>query len=349
MASSVFLDSRKRKQILIHISIWTVFAFFNFMQPRVDSNFINKAVIILLIGKIALFYINYSYLVPQFLLKKRARLYVVLTLILVIISTLLFKEFGPEFEPKHNGSLPPPPPNGKPEFLFHFKLIGPFIFNILLVVTGIALRVYAEWNRNERHKKEIEVQKSATELSFLKNQLNPHFLFNSLNSIYSLTTKKSNDAPEAVITLSELMRYMLYETDNDFVSLKNELEYIQNYLKLQRLRIVNNENVTINVHGAISNQKIRPLVLISFIENAFKYGTDFRGNTEIKIEINVSENDFEFTCINLIGKRKEDKNGSGIGLQNTKERLELLYPNKHTLLVEEKDNRFIVKLTLKLI
>ena len=129
-------------------------------------------------------------------------LYVVLTLILVIISTLLFKEFGPEFEPKHNGSLPPPPPNGKPEFLFHFKLIGPFIFNILLVVTGIALRVYAEWNRNERHKKEIEVQKSATELSFLKNQLNPHFLFNSLNSIYSLTTKKSNDAPEAVIRIT---------------------------------------------------------------------------------------------------------------------------------------------------
>jgi len=348
MASLEIKDNIKRKQLLVHVSIWTVFAFFNFMQPRLDSNFVNKSVLILLIGKIVLFYINYSYLVPQFLLKKRARLYVVLTLILVIISTLLFREFGPEFQPKPNISIPPPPKD-KPEFLFHFKFIGPFIFNILLVVTGIALRVYAEWNRNERLKKEIEVQKSATELSFLKNQLNPHFLFNSLNSIYSLTTKKSNDAPEAVITLSELMRYMLYETDNEFVPLKNELEYIQNYLKLQRLRIVNNENVTINIHGAVSNQKIRPLVLISFIENAFKYGTDFRGNTEIKIEINVNENNFEFTCINLIGKSKVNKNSSGIGLQNTKERLELLYPNKHTLLVEEKDNRFIVKLTLKLL
>lgn len=348
MATSALPDSRKRKQLLLHVSIWTVFAFFNLMQPRLDSNFVTKGILILLIGKIAVFYINYSYLVPQFLLKKRVWLYVVLTLILVVISTLLFKEFGPEFEPRHNISLPPLPKN-KPEFLFHIKLIGPFIFNILLVVTGIALRVYPEWNRNERHKKEIEVQKSVTELSFLKNQLNPHFLFNSLNSIYSLTTKKSNDAPEAVITLSELMRYMLYETDNDFVLLKNELEYIQNYLKLQRLRIANNENVTINVHGTISNQKIRPLLLISFIENAFKYGTDFKGNTEIKIEINVKENEVEFTCINLIGKRKNDTDSSGIGLQNTKERLELLYPNKHELVVEEKDNRFIVKLTLKLI
>jgi two-component sensor histidine kinase len=355
MASTVLSNSRKRKQLLGHVSIWAVFVFFNLMQPRFDSDLLLNRVIPLQLGNILIFYINYSYLVPEFLLKKKAVLYVLFTVVLIVISAYIFKELAPE--PKHTivfkelvpGSKhtisPPPIPKGK---FIHIRLIGPLAFNILLIVTGIALRVYAEWNRNERLKKEIEVQKSATELSFLKNQLNPHFLFNSLNSIYSLTTKKSNDAPEAVITLSELMRYMLYETDNDFVLLKEELEYIQNYIKLQRLRIAKNENVTINIHGSISNQKIRPLLLISFIENAFKYGTDFKGNTEIKIEIHVKEDELQFTCINLIGDRKADKVSSGIGLQNTKDRLELLYPDKHTLLVEEKDDRFIVKLTLKL-
>lgn len=346
MASRTLSVNRKRKQLLLHISIWAAFIFFNLIQPRFESDFLIKRLLILLLVNIALFYINYSYLVPKFLLKKKTALYMFFAFLLIVVFTFLFKEFRPEFKPNPNFPLPPPK-NNLNSFL-HFKLIGPYVFNVLLVVAGIALRVYSEWNLNERHKKEIEVQKSATELSFLKNQLNPHFLFNSLNSIYSLTTKRSNDAPEAIITLSELMRYMLYETDNEFVLLKDELEYIQNYLKLQRMRIANNEKVSINIHGAISNQKIRPLLLISFIENAFKYGTDFRGNTEIKIEIFVEKNELQFTCVNLIGNRKKDKDSSGIGLQNTKERLELLYHGKHKLLVGEKDNRFVVNLTLNL-
>ena len=104
----------------------------------------------------------------------------------------------------------------------------------------------------------------------------------------------------------------------------------------------------LNIHGTITNQKIRPLLFISFIENAFKYGTDFKGHTEVKIEINVDGNELQFNCINIIGSRKTDKDSSGIGLQNTKERLELLYPDKHVLEVEEKDSRFIVNLSLKL-
>lgn len=141
---------------------------------------------------------------------------------------------------------------------------------------------------------------------------------------------------------------MLYETDNEYVTLTKELEYIQNYLKLQRLRIANNKDVILNIHGVISNQKIRPLLFISFIENAFKYGTDFKGHTEVKIEININQDHLTFKCVNIIGNRNTNKDSSGIGLQNTKERLEFLYPNKHTLEVEERDNRFIVNLSLKL-
>ena len=348
MGKTFFLNKRSYRQILLHISIWTVFIIFNLMQPQSESNSVNYRLVVFLLCNIVLFYVNYSYLVDKLLLKNRTVLYISIVILLLIITTFAFQELMPRFGPNHN-ELPPPGflKNRKEPFI-HFKLLGPLVFGFSLIITGTALRIYSEWNKNERKKKEIEAQKSATELSFLKNQLNPHFLFNSLNSIYSLTTKKSNEAPEAIITLSELMRYMLYETNNDFVLLNKELEYIQNYLKLQQLRIANNQNVILNIHGNIANQKIRPLLLISFIENAFKYGTDYKGNTEVKIEIYIQEDELRFTCINLIGNRKKDADSSGIGLKNTRERLELLYKDKHSLLVAEKDHRFIVDLTLNL-
>lgn len=334
------------RQILLHVLTWIVFIIFILLQPQQESDTINLRLVIFLLCNIVLFYVNYLYLVDRFLLNQKTIIYVSFVIVLLIIMTFVFNELAPKFR---SGHIPPPSfPKDRPLPFFNLKLLGPFIFSFSLIITGTALRIYSKWNKNERNKKEIEAQKSATELSFLKNQLNPHFLFNSLNSIYSLTTKRSNDAPEAVITLSELMRYMLYETNNEFVTLKKELEYIQNYLKLQRLRIANNENVTLNIHGTISNQTIRPLLLISFIENAFKYGTDFKGNTEVKIEINVKGKELEFKCINLIGNRKKDTESSGIGLKNTKNRLEFLYPKRYSLEIEEYNDRFIVNLLLKL-
>ncbi|MFI1773235.1 sensor histidine kinase [Thalassobellus citreus] len=344
MGSVKFIDDIKRKQILLHVSIWALFLCFFLMHPRAQIEGAFIPIVVILILNVLIFYINYSFLIPRFLLKKKALLYVFFVFVLMVISIILFAQLETKFRTDFRLDIE----RIKPDFNMKFRFLGPFVFNILLVVTGIAFRVYGEWNKNERTKKEIESQKFSTELHFLKHQLSPHFLFNSLNSIYSLTTQKSNDAPEAVITLSELMRYMLYETNSEFVSLGRELAYVQNYLKLQRLRIANNKDVTINIHGSIRNQKIRPLLFISFIENAFKYGTDYTGNTEVKIEINIDEDDLKFSCINIIGGRKTDKDSSGIGLQNTKERLEFLYPKKHELFIEEKDNRFIVNLNLKL-
>tara|TARA_R110002074_G_scaffold215713_6_gene385534 strand:- start:575 stop:1339 length:765 start_codon:yes stop_codon:yes gene_type:complete len=224
-----------------------------------------------------------------------------------------------------------------------------FVLSLVLSIgMGIGIKISDKWNKREL---EIEKTKRAQLLSenkYLRYQIQPHFLFNTLNSIYSLTTKKSNDAPEAILTLSELMRYMLYNTDGEYVLLKDELNYIENFIKLQRLRIANNENVKINIRGSITSQRISPFLFISFIENAFKYGTDFKGNTEIKINIIINENELQFKCSNLIGNGKKVEVSSGIGLGNTKERLQLLYPEKHRLVVKEEDNRFIVTLTLKL-
>ncbi len=337
------------KQFLIHTLCWSLFVSFVGIQLYLDLGRIPRGFLSRLTINLGIFYMNYLFLVPQLLLKKRALIYVFSAIGLIYISKLITDHVINDVELYINAV----DVTGK--FIdrrFFFNRFSGKRFSVLFYTTflilSLAIRLYEEWKRNENNRRVIQADKTATELQFLKNQLNPHFLFNSLNSIYSLTTKKSNDAPEAVITLSEMMRYMLYQTNNKFVLLQNELNYIQNYLKLQRLRIANNEKVTINIHGTVSNQKIKPLLLISFIENAFKYGTDFKGNTEVRISIDVEETKLYFKCINLIGVRKHINNDFGIGLQNTRERLELLYPEKHELSVEEKENKYIVDLVLNL-
>ncbi len=224
-----------------------------------------------------------------------------------------------------------------------------FMVYTLLIFIGAVIKTYGEWNRNELDKKEIENQKNLSELEVLKSQINPHFLFNSLNSICSLAVKKSDEAPDAIIMLSELMRYMLYEVKGERVLLSKEIAYIENYVNLQKLRLANKEQVSLRIVGDIHSQRISPLILISFIENAFKYGIDTTEETSISITIDAYENDVTFNCVNRINKRKKKQDdNSGIGIQNTKERLKLLYPDKHQLSIQEENNMFIVNLFLKL-
>ncbi|WP_299779609.1 histidine kinase [uncultured Formosa sp.] len=345
MSKSINLLRNLKKEGLIHIVIWAIFLFLFFLQVYFNTGNFSFTFLNFLVVGILVFYVNYLFLVPKFLLNKKKSYYLISVISLVILGLVLIEFILPK--PENLLHITELEDYNKPNFrVFRFGL--PLFFNLILVVIGTSIKMYSEWDKNIQLQKEIESQKSSAELHFLKNQLSPHFLFNSLNSIYSLTSKKSNDAPEAVITLSELMRYMLYQADNDFVKLSDELDYIQNYLKLQRLRIARNQDVTLNIRGSVLQQKIRPLLLISFIENAFKYGTDFKGNTFVCIEINVNANDLDFKSINLIGNRKQDPENSGIGLQNTKERLQLLYPNQHKLEIEEVSNQFIVHLNLNL-
>jgi len=344
--TSLFHKKHNKKKG-IHMAIWSAYFSVSLLPLYFEKGSIPTFLAAIMLSNIVIFYINYLYLVPKLLLNKKSVLYLVLILLLVIVPTIIFDIFierpqGVQLMNKMNFI------NKRPPFFGRFRHMFPVLMNTTIVIIGTSIRMYSEWLKNESNKKNIEIEKSHAELHFLKNQLNPHFLFNSLNSIYALTNKKSNDAPEAVITLSELMRYMLYQTDNEYVLLKDELEYIQNFLKLQRLRIANNENVTINIFGTITHQKIKPLLLISFIENAFKYGTDYKGNTEVKIEIHVKASQIQFSCTNLIGNRGKDYENSGIGLKNTQERLNLLYPEKHKLTVTETKEKFNINLILKL-
>lgn len=322
-----------KKRVLIHFLIWMTIIFVISIQLYSVTGSVQFQFLYRIVVDVIIFYLNYLLLVPLLLLKKKKLIYLFSVVGIILVSYYIFKILLPT-------------PDFAPDFVKKRPVI--IIFTIMHIIIGVTIRMYEEWVINDYNKKEIEAQKNLSELETLKNQLNPHFLFNSLNSIYSLTVKKSNDAPEAVITLSELMRYMLYEATNDFVPLQQEMDYIKNYIKLQRLRIVNNENVKINIRGTISTQKIRPLLFISYIENAFKYGTDFKGNTEIKINISVIENELQFTCKNLIGNIDKNNKELGIGMQNARERLLLLYPKKHSLDIKEVDTNFIVNLKLNL-
>ena len=332
----------------MHLLCWAIYilinvsTFYSRFSVFPDGVFYAK-----LATEVALFYINYSLLVPKLLLNNKVLLYIFTSFVFVLFSVYIMEIFfNPTDFPRNlevlnqQEKFRPPPKRGL------LNGLG-FLGAVLLVAIGTSVRLVSEWYENEKLKQKIEVQRIHSEISFLKAQLNPHFLFNSLNSIYSLANKKSDDATEAIVTLSELMRYMIYETDKDLVSLQDEITYIKNYISLQNLRLKDSSGVRVNVYGKIEHQ-IEPLLLISFIENAFKYGTDYNGKTDIRIRIEVIDNELSFEVSNRVSIHKRNTQNSGVGLKNVKNRLLLQYPNAHELSIEEKDKQFNVKLKLKL-
>lgn len=302
---------------------------------------------------VLVFYLNFYLLVPKLLLNKKIVLYVVVSAAFIFLLNFLKDQLVPPREIilemlNRTGDLADPNLRGKNFGPNKNVFMGvQILFGILLFSIGAIVKLVSEWYKNEKQKALIETEKINTELSFLKAQLNPHFLFNSLNSIYSLANKKSDDTTQAIITLSELMRYMLYETDREYVSLIKEVDYIKNYIALQNLRLKDSSGVRFNVRGSLEHY-IEPLLLISFIENAFKHGTDYTGKTSINIQISIENHQLTLNINNYISINQKNKESSGIGLQNIIGRLNLLYPNSHTLKIEESEKLYTVELVLNL-
>jgi sensor histidine kinase YesM len=203
------------------------------------------------------------------------------------------------------------------------------------------------WYHQEKERKELEKQQLLSELSFLKSQVNPHFLFNSLNGIYALAIKKSDKTPDAILQLSELMRHMLYESDKEQVDLEKETAYLENYIQLQKLRLPPEVQIHFQAEGNLSGKKIAPMLFIPFIENAFKHGVDTNGGN-IQIKLQVKENRLSFDMMNRISKAQNKDTVSGIGLANVRKRLDLLYSGRYHLEVKESNGNFIVHLHLNL-
>lgn len=345
------LKNNSKNQILLHSCIWFFFILASLMQFYESPMKLNNDFFVQWATGIFLFYLNYFYLVPNLLLqKKHLEFFGVLVPLIVLFVVFRTQYLMPDIHdmqrPKMFDALGKEIkfPGKKPLI---FKIM-PAVFYLLIIAISTIIRILSEYFNNQQHKLFVESERTTAELIYLRKQTNPHFLFNSLNSIYSLAHKKSDLVPEAIVTLSELMRYMLYETDNKTVLLEKEINYIQNYIELQKLRLNNIENIFVNIHGDTRNKYIEPLLLISFIENAFKYGTDYKGNTRVKIKIQIEGNILDFWVENRIEKNVPDPENSGIGIKNIKNRLKLLYPDSHILTIVEKDQNYSVHLNLKL-
>lgn len=226
-------------------------------------------------------------------------------------------------------------------------------FAVYIVVTSL-LKLSKSWFRVSELQKELlekEKQKTEVELKALKAQINPHFFFNTLNSIYSMALDKDNRLPATVLQLSNLMRYFLYESKDNFIPLEKELTVVNNYISLQKIRSGENLQVEIKKEGDITNQKIAPLLLITFLENAFKHGAKgSSGNTFVRLFMQIQKSQLNFTIENNKGSVDEVELNSykGVGLENVNRQLELLYPGKHKLDIKNPDDRFVVQLHLSL-
>ena len=277
------------------------------------------------------FYINYLYLIPRYLFRKKTFWFLLQNAILIVGMVLLIR-FG------HSLFFTPPAMMGRPNLPPHIMMPSRWMFigrdlvmMTFIVCLSTAVRISIRWRRTEERLIEIEQQKTDAELKNLKNQLNPHFLLNTLNNIYALIAFNTEKAQESVLELSKLLRHVLYDNQQSFVPLEKELDFISNYISLMRIRLSDSVKISVNMSTGSRPLEIAPLIFISLIENAFKHGISPTEESFISIAV-TGHDDGKITCeiINSnFPKNVSDKSGSGIGLEQVQLRLELSYPNRY--------------------
>jgi len=337
------MTSKKYISILFHVFAWALLIslpvlFFKSHIDRIPNHeheFIAMPEIIWYVSLICVFYFNAYFLIPAYLSKKNVTyvLFVIVILFVVVAANVSIARF---FYPFHRSFMR----------MFTFRIFpGLFIFAI-----STTYRMLLDNYEREKIQQEKENENLKTELSFLRSQVSPHFMFNVLNNMVALARKQSDRLEPILIELSGLMRYMLYESAEDKVSVEKEIEYLKSYINLQMLRFGDDVKVTINVQKAVSANSIEPMLFIPLVENAFKHGIGLIDQPEIDIQIIVSEDSIFMRVINKFkpdSAEEKDKN-SGIGLSNLERRLNLLYPGRHELNISRNGNRFIVSLNLHL-
>ncbi|WP_341226011.1 sensor histidine kinase [uncultured Arcticibacterium sp.] len=235
-------------------------------------------------------------------------------------------------------------------FLYSSKFIIQHAFSTVVIVTFVSLlRFLKDWFELDAKRKEIENEKLATELRFLKDQINPHFLFNTLNNLYYLAHTNSPNTKEVISKLSQMMRYMIYEANNELVPVSKEIEYIQNYIDLEKLRLEDDFPLELSIEGEYIGLSIAPLIFITFLENAFKHGTTHSNEGSwVKVKFKFEGEHCYYEVTNSKNENVSEGEKSGIGLKNTMRRLNLSYENQHRLDILEDDKTYQVKLDIDL-
>lgn len=293
---------------------------------------------------------NVLYFVPQLLIKQKIR-YFIWSIIICTLGSMLGNILLNYFFMGHLFFNYPPNINLN---IFDLpKLISPFMVIPMIAVysIGTGIEMTIEWFKKDKLQQTIVQEKLEAELALLKFQINPHFLFNTLNNIYALAEDKSDQTQSAVLLLSNLLRYAIYDSNVEKIHLSREIEQIKNYIELQNFRISSKKDIQIHfeIVGKIENQQIAPMLLLPFIENAFKYGISYLSHTQIIIKLVIETNRLSFWVMNqkmksTINEVIEDY--KGLGLKNVKRRLDLIYPNHHNLTIDDNGNFYEVKLEI---
>ena len=333
---------------------------------QMGSNFLLNYYTFMAINAV-IFYLNYLFLVPGlFFQKKRYRYY--LAVLALVFSFYFMSDFANSqvfnyiSENNNSGQLVGPPAEGQiPRQLQggvrrrivnipHAHFIGYTSSSLFMVFLSLGLRVLEQQNKLEKMQEQMEKAKLNAELAFLKNQISPHFFFNTLNNIYSLIGRNNEDSKHAVIKLSKLMRYVLNESGQVNKPLRDEIEFMNNYIDLMKLRMGAKTRLEVNFPGEYKNLSIPHLLFVSLIENAFKYGISVQDESYVYVTLECGDNNLVFKCENGL----PDSNhgtlcaSSGIGLENLKKRLSLLYPDRHKLEINRTMNKFEATLMIRL-
>jgi len=307
-------------------------------------------------AKIAIVYFNLYVLLPRLLLKKKYLIYALSACTCLFLGAIWQRIMVIYiYVPMRGGAV------DASFFYFPIMLRVAMIINSILILTSGAY-ILMKGYQYQQMIKELEKEKLSAELKFLKSQVQPHFLFNTLNNLYGLTLRQSPKAPEIVLKLSELMRYMLYKTNAPRVPLSQEINYLKNYITLEKIRYDDAVNVFFQVHGDILDKEIAPMLLIAFIENSFKHGvSEGLENAWVKITIKLEDNKLLLDIANSLTSPQpmlsssettevlhDESEVGGVGLPNVQHRLELLYKDRYTLNLEQSQESYHIKLTLEL-
>ncbi|MDR3269766.1 MAG: sensor histidine kinase [Tannerella sp.] len=367
----LFPKSKKTLLVVCHLIGWALFVYItvpliNRTERMPEMSLFPWVFVTGYLFLIAYFYFNSQVFVSHFLSKKKIMLFLGITVVAYFLYCFVIpwifrqlfiaelQHFKPDMPPRHPNFIPREG-NAMPHRMNQFEMVRHFGFYsrssqfLVIFIISTGLKAISQWYTEKQRLQELENSMVQAELSFLKSQIHPHFLFNSLNSIYYLALSKDDKAPKAILSLSDFLRFVTTESDNSLIPLEKEIKMLEEYLNLQSLRASEKFELQFHRKGDFSSLQIMPLTFIPFVENAFKYGISAHTDCFIRLNIEVERNILVFTIANSIPSgQKVTVDSSGIGLENIKKRLELAYPERYVLDIQNDRLCFNVFLQIEL-
>jgi hypothetical protein len=356
-------------EIIIYFIVWLfilvepIFRITRF-NVEISKNF--QYVWISYIPVFILFLINTIWLIPKFLYNKKILLYISIVLVLSVLfvyaneiivsayrhSQMISRSWPPMGNPQQMGNpnlTPPPdffPRPHRPFGIHQLSFFSLFMRTILILGLNTAVKVTVQYFKDETKRRTIEQEYLKSELTFLQNQVSPHFFMNTLNNIHSLIDISTSDAQLSIVKLSKMMRYLLYESEQGNTTLQKEIDFLQSFIDLMKLRIDKSVEIKFSVPENIKNVTLPPLLMLPFIENSFKHGISYREKSFIHINIEQKNNEIILECRNSIPANSFNDKPVGVGLKNVRKRLDLLFNSKYTLNITDNNKEFVVNLIL---